>query len=248
MKKFITAFAIAASMVPAAFAGQRGAHASAAHAGLRHHAGGKIFAQLNLSDEQKAQIKAIHEADRQANKALYDSFRTKAAEYRALRKANDPRAAEAKAALQPLADQMKAARQATHEKVLALLTPEQREQLPKLTAGARGFARGFAAGRRAGMLGQLNLTDEQKQQIKALRQSDREQNKALFQSFHAKASEYRELKKANDPKADALRTDLQALHTQIRDARKAGHEKILALLTPEQRSKIEQFRSQRGRG
>ncbi len=180
---------------------------------------------------------AIRQADHQQNQALYSSFRAKAAEYRQLKQANDPNAAAAKAALQPLAQQVKAARKATRDQVLMnVLTSEQRGQL-----------QAFAAQRQArrDAVKSLNLTADQKQQIKAIRQADRQQNQALssvFQSFRAKAVEYRQLKRANDPNAASVRVDLEALRGQVRTAHAATHAKVLNVLTPEQRSQLEQLR------
>jgi protein CpxP len=246
MKKFITAVALTAALVPMAYAGQLDGRAGATAEGLGHRAGAdKIFAQLNLTAEQKAQIKAIRETDRQQNQALYQSVRAKFAEYRQLKQANAPAADAAKAALVPLAEQARAARKATRESILNVLTPEQRAQLSQLRASARSFGHGFAAGHRMGVMSQLNLTAEQKQQMKALREADRQQNQALYQSVRAKAAGYRQLKQANDPKADAAKADLQALRTQAKAARTAEHDKMLSLLTPEQRALLEQLRAQR---
>lgn len=246
MKKFITAVALTAALVPMAYAGQRGGHFGASAEGLGHHGGAaKVFAQLNLTAEQTAQIKAIREADRQQNQPLVQSFRTKLAEYRQLKQANDPSADAAKAALAPLAEQVRAARTATHERILGVLTPEQRTHLQQLRATGEAFSRGFAAGQRMGVMSELNLTAEQKQQMKAIRAADRQQNQALYQSVRAKVAEYRQLKQANDPKADAVKADLQALRTQVKAARSAAHEKMLSVLTPEQRAQLEQLRAQR---
>lgn len=236
MKKFLTAVALSATLVPAAFAGQ---HAAAGFGG--HHRAGaqRMFAQLNLTEEQKAQIKAIHEADRQANQALHASLKAKMAEFRQLKQANDPKADAVKTELKALREQASAARQATHQKVLAVLTPEQQAQVQQ----HRGEARAFAAGHRAGeFAGKLNLTDDQKAQIRAIREASRQQNQALFTSFRAKMTEFRQLKKANDPKADAVKAELQAMKPQVKAARTAARDKMLSVLTPEQRTQLQQHR------
>lgn len=241
MKKFLTAIAIAitASLVPMAFAGEHAAAGSGGHAraGAQHFLG-----QLNLTADQQGQIKAIHEADRQANQALHSAFRAKVAEYRQLKQSNDPKADAVKAELQPLRDQVKAARKATHEKVLSVLTPEQLAQLQQMRSQSRG-SRGRALGRNAGAIAQqLNLTADQKAQIKAIRQEERQKNQPLFSSVRAKAAEYRQLKQANDPKAGAVKTELEALRPQVKAARTATRDRILSVLTPEQRAQLDQRR------
>jgi protein CpxP len=120
MKKFITAIAVAAAMTtPVAFAHQNFGEGHGAHAG---------FAQkLNLTDAQRQQIRDIKAADRAANKALFEQFRTKRHELRAMRQNNDPNLEAAKAELKSIHQQLRAARKATHEKIYStVLTAEQR--------------------------------------------------------------------------------------------------------------------------
>jgi Spy/CpxP family protein refolding chaperone len=101
-----------------------------------------------------------------------------------------------------------------HEKVMALLTPEQKEQLKKAREGmrARGPGRG-AMGRGAGMLRGLNLTDDQKAKVK-------------------------EIMKQYGPQLKEAREKSQALHKEV-------HEKVLALLTPEQQEQLKKERQDR---
>ena len=95
----------------------------------------------------------------------------------------------------------------------------------------------------------LGLTDAQKQQIKDIRQADREANKALFQQFRAKRQEYRTLRENNDPNAENVKVELKSLHQQLRAAQKATREKIYnTVLTADQRAQIDTWRSQRQNG
>lgn len=91
----------------------------------------------------------------------------------------------------------------------------------------------------------LGLTDAQKAQIKAIHQADREQNKQLYADFRARRQEFRQLKQANDPRAEDLKVALKAMHEQIREARKATREQVLNVLTPEQRAQLDQWRARR---
>jgi Spy/CpxP family protein refolding chaperone len=124
MKKFITAVAVVAAMTtPVAFANNQGF-------GGHKHSMEKFSEKLGLTDAQKQQIRDIRQADRQANKALFEQFRTKRQEYRSLRQANDPNAENVKAELKALGQQLRAARKATRDKIYdTVLTAEQRTQI-----------------------------------------------------------------------------------------------------------------------
>lgn len=123
MKKFITAVAVVAAMTtPVAFAHGNFGHGR--HKGARAEA---IASKLNLTDAQKQQIRDIRQADRAANQALFQQFRTKRQELRTMRQNNDPNLEAAKAELKSLREQLRAAKRATHEKIYnTVLTADQR--------------------------------------------------------------------------------------------------------------------------
>ncbi|HEY2091375.1 MAG TPA: Spy/CpxP family protein refolding chaperone [Thermoanaerobaculia bacterium] len=124
MKKFITAVVVVAAMTtPVAFAHNK-------NFGGRHHHMAKFAEKLGLTDAQKQQAKDIRQADHAANKALFEQFRAKRHEYRAMKKANDPNAENAKAELKSLHQQLREAHKATRDKIYnTVLTPEQRAQI-----------------------------------------------------------------------------------------------------------------------
>jgi Spy/CpxP family protein refolding chaperone len=97
-----------------------------------------------------------------------------------------------------------------HGKVVAILTPEQQEQLKKLHAGNRPHR---PAGSGGEMLKGLNLTDDQKAKVKVV------------------MTEY-------GPKIKDARQKVQALRKEV-------HEKVVALLTPEQKEQLKQKVQQR---
>lgn len=166
MKKFVIALMVTATSA----IGFAQTAAPATPHGHGHRAGfGRVAAKLNLTDAQKQQMKDIRTADHERNQQLYADFRAKLQELRALKQANDPKADDVKAELKSMRPQMEAARKASREAMLNILTPEQRDQL-KAGRKSHGFARKMAAGRRlrAGF-GNLNLNDEQKAQLKQLR-------------------------------------------------------------------------------
>jgi Spy/CpxP family protein refolding chaperone len=208
-----------------------------------HRAGfGRIAAKLNLTDAQKQQLKDIRTADHQRNQQLYADFRAKLQEFRALKQANDPKADDVKAELHAMRPQIAAARKASREAMLNVLTPEQRGQLK--AAGRHGFGRMARRGIRAGF-GNLNLSDEQKTQFKQLRETTRQQNAQLFADVRATRQELRSLRGSDDAHAAELKAHLEALRPQLEAARKQQHEAFLNILTPEQRTQLEQWKAQR---
>ncbi|MEA2414125.1 MAG: periplasmic protein CpxP/Spy [Thermoanaerobaculia bacterium] len=242
MKKFVIALMVTATSA-IAFA-QTAAPGTHQHNG--HRAGfGRMAAKLNLTDAQKQQMKDIHTADHERNQQLYADFRAKLQEFRSLKQANDPKADDVKAELNSMRPQMEAARNASRDAMLSILTPEQRDQL-KAGREARGFARGFAAGRRAGAAAaHLNLTDAQKSQLKSLRETTQQQNAQLFADAGATRKELRSLRGSNDAHAAELKAHLEALRPQLEAARKQQHEAFVNVLTPEQRTELEQWKAQR---
>jgi protein CpxP len=121
-------------------------------------------------------------------------------------------------------------------------------------AAPHGGKEGHGRGRHGGHHGEfgermaekLNLSDAQKQQIKDIRQSSKEQNKAFFESFHATMKQFHEAKKADDTaKVESLRGTMEAQRTQMQAIRKAERDRILAILTPDQRAKFEAMKAER---
>jgi len=210
--------------------------------GHRSHAH-RIAEKLNLTDAQKQQMKDIRTADRERNKQLYADFRTKLQELRALKQANDPKAADLKAELKAMRPQIQDARKATHEAMLNILTPEQRDQL-KSARQSRGFGHPMRDRLRAGF-GNLNLNDAQKAQLKQLRETTQSQNAQLFADAKATRQELRSLRGSDDARASELKAHLEALRPQLEAARKQQHEAFLNILTPDQRTQIEQWKTQR---
>jgi Spy/CpxP family protein refolding chaperone len=91
----------------------------------------------------------------------------------------------------------------------------------------------------------LNLTDAQKEQIRSIHRETREQNAAFFQSARQTRQELREAKRANDTaKADSLEGTLQSQREQMKQIRAAERERVLAVLTPEQRAQLEQWKAE----
>ena len=99
------------------------------HGGMRrggHRMGGRMgfLRGIELTDAQKEQIKAIHEANKPTgeNKALFDQIRE-------TRKAGGTITEEQKAQMKQLREAQKTKMRGVHEQILAVLTPEQKAQL-----------------------------------------------------------------------------------------------------------------------
>lgn len=101
------------------------------------------------------------------------------------------------------------------------------------------------AERRQQIAAQLNLTDAQKQQIRDVRKAAFEANKPLVEALRSKRFELRQLREANDARAESVRAEVLAMREQLRSARIATREKVRALLTAEQRAKLDSMHRRR---
>lgn len=123
---------------------------------------------------------------------------------------------------------MTALRADTTKQVKALLTKEQSEKFDKIQAaapntGAGGFGGGGFGGIRGGVAGldKLDLTAEQKTKVEAIQKEQREKLQALFQDQNTPREE----------RATKMRELMQGIQTQIE-----------AVLTAEQKKKLEEIR------
>lgn len=134
-KKWFAAAAVVALSSTLAFAvphegGKRG------RGGRGGHEFGERFAQkLNLSEAQKQQIKDAQTAFRNENKAFYETVRDTRRQIKAAKEAGDTALVEQlKTTAQSQFARMKELRQAEQQRILTLLTPEQRTQWEALKA------------------------------------------------------------------------------------------------------------------
>lgn len=95
----------------------------------------------------------------------------------------------------------------------------------------------------------LDLSIEQKRQIRGIREQFREDNREFLQSFRANQAAMREARRANDGKRIAeLEAVVKDQRAHIRELRAAQREKIDSVLTPEQRREFNEIRAKRQRG
>lgn len=131
----------------------RGKHGGKHGKGARGGEFSARFAEkLNLSEGQKIQMKQFHEEFRAANEPLRNAMRTTTTEIRAARKAGDAARVEAlRPTLEQQRTEMRERRAGQHERMLAILTPDQRAQLEAVKA-EREQRRGERKGRRGSQL------------------------------------------------------------------------------------------------
>lgn len=111
--------------------------------------------------------------------------------------------------------------------------------------------KGGRHGRHGGGFGQrmaekLNLTDAQKQQMRDLQKSFRENNKQVFENAKALHQEFRAAKEAGDTaRLESLKPQMEAQRAQMKQLHDAQQAKIATILTPEQRTQWEAMKAER---
>lgn len=96
--------------------------------------------------------------------------------------------------------------------------------------GKRG---GGGAGGGGGRMGAMDglLTDAQRTQVQALKEANRAKTKPLMEQMKA-------LRQSGGGQDEKSKAQFQALRQQMQTERKATHEKIMSLLTPDQKAKL----------
>ena len=96
------------------------------------------------------------------------------------------------------------------------------------------------------MAQKLNLTDAQKDQLKALHRGFREDNRAFFQTMRHTRQEMHAAKEAGDTaKVESLKATFQSQRAQMKQLHDAQQEKFLTILTPEQRTQFDSLKAER---
>ena len=118
--------------------------------------------------------------------------------------------------------------------------------------GHRGGKRGGEFGRRGGHFGGgfrgIELTDAQKASMKQLREAFGERTKSLREQLHARRGELRQAESGatfNEALATQKLTEVAGLQAKLMAEEFKLRQESLALLTPEQRTQLEQRRQQR---
>src|SRR5262245_51379237 len=102
-------------------------------------------------------------------------------------------------------------------------------------------------GMRGAIFRELNLTDEQKAQMKQIRQSYRERTQPLRQELRAKSQGMRQANQGgafNEALVTQTLTETAPLRAKLMGESFKLRQEMMAVLTPEQKAKIEQMREQ----
>ncbi|MGE3801802.1 MAG: Spy/CpxP family protein refolding chaperone [Candidatus Kapaibacterium sp.] len=98
-----------------------------------------------------------------------------------------------------------------------------------------------------GPLAALNLTDAQKEQVKALHEQFEQDNAALLEQMKSLHDQAREQMKSGDKEAaQQTREEMKGLGEQLREAREGLEQQVEALLTAEQKAKLEEMKAKHG--
>jgi protein CpxP len=108
----------------------------------------------------------------------------------------------------------------------------------------QGMRGGFGGDR---LFARLNLTDDQKAKIKQTRQSFMESNKPLLDQLKSKRQELRQASEGgtfNEALATQKLTDMAGLQAKLMGARIQLRQQMLSVLTPEQKTQLDQLKAQ----
>ncbi|HET6978825.1 MAG TPA: Spy/CpxP family protein refolding chaperone [Pyrinomonadaceae bacterium] len=114
--------------------GGRGKHGGRGWGGMRQ---GGFFRQLNLTEDQKAKMKQIHQSFAERNKPLRDQLRAKRQELRQASEGgtfNEALATQKLTEMASLEAKMMGERSKLHQETLSVLTTEQKAQLEQSKA------------------------------------------------------------------------------------------------------------------
>ena len=109
--------------------------------------------------------------------------------------------------------------------------------------GARGVG-GMMGGR---LFSQLNLTEDQKAKIKQVHQTFAQSNKPLREQLRAKRQELRQASEGgtfNESLATQKLTEMASLQAKLMGERHKVHQEVLSVSTAEQKTKLEQLKSE----
>jgi len=136
--------------------------------------------------------------------------------------------------------------------ISAILAQSSNEQInsqkPRDGKGEFGWRHGhYGRGMRAAMFRALNLTDEQKAQMKQFRQSYLERTQPLREELRAKMQGLRQANAGgafNESLATQTLTETAGLRAKLMGERFKLRQEMMAALTPEQKARMEQMREQ----
>ncbi len=197
---------------------------------------GMDYDQLNLSSSQHEKISAIRSASAENYRQLGEEIAARYEELGVLKKAPDADMAAIGKKIDEIAalyNKMTSAKVEEHEKILAVLTPEQKKLLPYLRSSLLHRFYG------------LELTGSQKETIAGLEEQARPKIMELSEKLRNQERAYHEnLYSANFDRNGALKDGLviSKTYSELEKVKTELYVKAYKVLTPEQRAKLESMR------
>lgn len=104
------------------------------HRGGKMHRGGMMFRGLDLTDEQKAQLKAMREASKPTVQPLMEAMKANRQKFAEAKKngADEAQLAAIREEAAPIREQLKAHREASMTQMMTILTEEQKAKLAEM--------------------------------------------------------------------------------------------------------------------
>ena len=210
----------------------------------------RALKRLGLTEKQRAEVEKL----RESHKGTMDSLRKQGAGIRT--QLHEERGQEESSSgkvsvlvIEGRDDrrQIRQAQQSVRESFAALLTAEQREKLQE-GRGRRGRRGDTLPRKRA--LRRLGLTAEQMALVKTLRETHRTKMASLREKaagIRSRLREQLELEESSPARVGELVIEERNVRQQIRMAQQSKRKSFAAMLTEEQREKLEKFLDRRGR-
>jgi len=178
------------------------------HKGMHQRGGMMMGPELNMTDDQKAKMKSLHE-----------SFRKDMSE---LKKNDNITVKEWKAKREVLVKKH-------HEAMQNILTPEQKAQIEKMKLERKSKAAEFDKNRMEKMKTELGLTNAQVEKLNKLHESTRAQMQAIGSNDKLDKDQKREqmqaLMKKNREESNNIYTDEQK--KKLEEKRKSGKKNVV---------------------
>lgn len=205
------------------------------------------FAQLDLTDDQKVQLKELHEAFREENQDLHGQMKELREQMREQAKAGDREAAaETREQLAELREQMKERAEGMKERMAAILTPEQVAQLEEMREKHEARRderkdkrsdRAKCRGKKGDLAEKLDLSDDQKAKIAAIREEFKADNADELAAIKELKDQAKEQFRSGDREgARETMGEIREIAEGLKDEKQAMHEAIKNVLTPEQQA------------
>lgn len=106
-------------------------------------------------------------------------------------------------------------------------------------------ARHDRRGRHEAVAARLNLSDAQREQLRAIRKQQREATRELRQEMRQMRRELRQMRDPNSPDAERLEARMEDLRDHLQGRVAAARIEVRKVLTTEQRAELDRLREQR---